>query len=66
MQNANSDTSDSSRYVRDVQVAELLDVSRATVWRLVKSGDLPPPYKLRGSTRFKLCEIVEAIEKGRA
>ena len=43
-------------------VAKMLSVSRATVWRYVKAGILPEPVKFTGATRFDLNEVIEAIK----
>lgn len=43
--------------LKDTQVAEILSVSRPTVWRWVHSDALPKPIKIAGSTRWKLEEI---------
>lgn len=51
--------------LRDSDVAKMLSVSRATVWRYVEAGILPKPIKLAGATRFDLEEVIEAIEAGR-
>lgn len=42
------------QYFKDTEVAEALKISRNTVWRLVKTGDLPPPRKIGGSSRWLL------------
>ncbi len=31
------------QYIRARELAELLSVSRATIWRWTKAGELPPP-----------------------
>ena len=50
--------------IRDSDVAKMLSVSRATVWRYVKAGILPEPVKFPGATRFDLQEVISAIEAG--
>lgn len=46
-------------------VAKLLDVSVRTVWNMHQDGQLGPlPLSLRGSTRWKVCEIEAWIEAG--
>jgi predicted DNA-binding transcriptional regulator AlpA len=49
--------------VRDDTAAALLGVSRATFWRYVKSGIMPQPIKIGGSTRWRTEEIEAAIER---
>lgn len=44
--------------VKDVAVT--LNMGRATVWRLVKNGQLPKPIKIGNSTRWRRADI-EAI-----
>lgn len=34
------------QYIRARELAELLSVSRATIWRWTKTGELPPPSKI--------------------
>lgn len=41
-----TNTAQHSRIYRPARAAAFLDVSRSTVWRLVKAGLLPPPIKL--------------------
>lgn len=55
----------SLRYVSDKQLSERLEVSRQTVWRWVREGNLPSPIKLGSNcTRWKLSDI-EAWEAGK-
>ena len=35
-----------ARIYRPARAAAFLDISRATLWRLAKAGQLPPPIKL--------------------
>ncbi|WP_150298864.1 helix-turn-helix transcriptional regulator [Pseudomonas profundi] len=47
-----------TRYVSDIQLAEMFAVSRATIWRWTKAGNLPEPVKLSpGTTRWRLADI---------
>lgn len=46
------------------QVAGLLQVSRRTVWRLVSAGELIPPVRLRGNSRWRRVELEAWIESG--
>jgi predicted DNA-binding transcriptional regulator AlpA len=51
-------------FLRVKSVAQKLDVSKAAVWRFVKSGALPAPIKLSSRTTvWKESEIDEAILK---
>ena len=54
-------------YLSDKQLALRYGVSRPTIWRWVKEGDLPSPIKLGpGSTRWKLSEVEEWEQKRQA
>ncbi|MEL6101616.1 MAG: helix-turn-helix domain-containing protein [Pseudomonadota bacterium] len=44
------------------EAAQALGVSRTTVWRLVRSGSLPQPVKVRGAVRFRLFDIEAFVE----
>ena len=41
--------------VRDVSAQ--LNIAVSSVWRKVKSGDLPQPIKIGGSTRWRRADI---------
>jgi predicted DNA-binding transcriptional regulator AlpA len=47
--------------IRDTQGAALLACSKATFWRRVADGTLPPPIKIGGMSRWRLSEIEAAI-----
>ncbi len=45
-------------YLSDKQLSERLEVSRQTVWRWVREGNLPRPVKLGANcTRWKSADI---------
>lgn len=46
------------------QVATLMQVSKRTVWRLLSSGELIEPVRMRGNTRWRRAELEEWIEAG--
>lgn len=50
--------------LRDAQAAEMLGISRRTLWQLVSAGELPPPVKLPGvrATRWRYQDLVEWTE----
>jgi len=51
------------RLLRDVNVAELLSVSRGYIWKLVKSGKLPPPIKLSAKLSiWKLSDVQKYLD----
>ena len=41
----------------DLKVAELLNVSRRTVWRLSAAGMLPAPVRIAGCVRWRYEDI---------
>jgi len=43
------------------EVAQALRVSVATVWRWSAAGELPPPIKICGSTRWRRADIETLI-----
>jgi predicted DNA-binding transcriptional regulator AlpA len=52
-------------YVRARRLADMLDISPATVWRWVATKRLPPPRKLGpGVTAFDLAEVQRALRTG--
>ena len=44
------------------QVAERLDISKRTVWRLDDAGKLPAPIRIGGSVRWSSDEITRWIK----
>lgn len=52
-----------NRLIRDAEVAALLGCSKATFWRRIADGTLPPPIKIGGMSRWWLSEIIERIER---
>ncbi len=44
------------------EAARILGVSRRTLYRLIDSGQLPPPVKIGRSTRIVASEITDYIE----
>ena len=52
--------------IRDTDIAELWGCSKATVWRRVADGVLPPPLKIAGISRWPLSEAQAVIEKAKA
>jgi len=46
------------------QLAELLQISTRTLWRLLSTGKLVTPVHLGGSTRWRLEQVQNWIEKG--
>ncbi|MGK2915800.1 MAG: helix-turn-helix transcriptional regulator [Porticoccaceae bacterium] len=53
-------------YLSDNQLATRFGISRNSIWRLVKTKQLPEPVRLfKSTTRWKLSDI-EAFEAARA
>ena len=44
-------------------VSDMLSMSRSSIWRKVKSGDLPQPVKIGGCTRWRLSDLLAVIEE---
>lgn len=45
------------RLITTEEVAAALNCSRTTIWRKVKSGELPAPLKVCGLTRWRAGDI---------
>jgi predicted DNA-binding transcriptional regulator AlpA len=52
-------------FASDTTLAILIDSSRSTVWRYVRTGILPPPLKIGGLTRFDVAHAMACIRAGR-
>ncbi len=46
------------------QVAETMQVSIRTVWRLLSAGEMIAPVRIRGNTRWRRAELEAWIEAG--
>ena len=46
------------------QVAALMQISTRTVWRLLSSGELIEPLRIRGNTRWRRSELERWIDAG--
>jgi predicted DNA-binding transcriptional regulator AlpA len=51
------------RLVRISTLVELLDRSRASLYRDIQRGDFPKPSKLGGSSRWRMSEKTTKIEE---
>ena len=51
------------RLIRDAEGAALLGCSKATFWRLVAKGAIPPPIKIGGMSRWKASDVHAFIEQ---
>lgn len=54
-----------SASVRLPVVAALFSISRATVWRWCKSGDLPRPIRINGVTFWNVGELRDMLQLNR-
>tara|TARA_B100000963_G_C22437553_1_gene585010 strand:- start:277 stop:468 length:192 start_codon:yes stop_codon:yes gene_type:complete len=54
---------DNYKLVSVNDAAKLMAISRRTVERLVSAGDLPRPVKIGKSSRFRIRDIINYIEK---
>jgi predicted DNA-binding transcriptional regulator AlpA len=46
------------------KLAEMLDISTATLWRLRSAGKLPRPLRLGSSLRWRAEEVRQWVETG--
>jgi excisionase family DNA binding protein len=46
------------------EVAQLLGVSKRTVYRMLDDGEIPKPIKLRNATRWRRTDIELFVEAG--
>lgn len=51
------------RLIRDAEGAAMLGCSKATFWRLVAKGAIPPPIKIGGMSRWKVSDVQKFIEQ---
>jgi prophage regulatory protein len=61
---ASNSLSDPALLLSAEKVAELLDISVRTLWRLRAADKLPAPIRLGGSVRWRADEIVTWIAEG--
>ena len=50
------------RLLRVEQVAEVLGISKRTVWRLVSGGQLPQPVAIGRCKRWKQADVERFVE----
>lgn len=48
----------------DVEIAELIKVSRRQIWKLLAMGRLPEPIRISRSVRWRRTDIDNWIENG--
>lgn len=54
---------ETERLIRDGEGAALLGCSKATFWRLIAKGMIPPPIKIGGMSRWKVSDVQALIEQ---
>lgn len=47
--------------MRDVEAAKLLGIGKATLWNNVKKGEVPPPIKIGGATRWRVADLLAFV-----
>lgn len=52
--------------IRDFECAALLGCSRATFWRRLAEGIIPPAIKIGGTSRWRLSDIEDVIAEAEA
>jgi predicted DNA-binding transcriptional regulator AlpA len=52
--------------IRDAEGAAMLGCSKATFWRRVADGTIPPPIKIGGTSRWRKSDIEAVIAKAEA
>ncbi len=52
----------SKMLLRDHEAAAMLACSKATFWRRVADGTIPPPVKIGSMSRWPRCEIEAVID----
>lgn len=49
--------------IRDAEGAAMMGCSKATFWRRVADGTIPPAIKIGGTSRWRMSEIEAVIAK---
>lgn len=52
--------------IRDVECAAMLGCSKATFWRRLAEGIVPPAIKIGGTSRWRRSDIEKVIAKAEA
>ena len=58
------DTTNKSLTLDATEVAQLLGISKRTVYRLLDAGQIPKPIKLGNATRWRRSDIELFVEAG--
>lgn len=62
--NDNPKTTGSAKLINAGELAEILNISERTIWRLIASGKLIQPIRIGKSVRWRLDEVNQWIESG--
>lgn len=55
--------SENDKLITRAELGELLSCSETTLWRRVKSGELPQPIRVAGLLRWRLSDISKVISE---
>jgi predicted DNA-binding transcriptional regulator AlpA len=47
--------------MRDKEAAAFLGIGKTTLWNNVKKGEVPPPIKIGGATRWRVSDLVALV-----
>jgi predicted DNA-binding transcriptional regulator AlpA len=47
--------------MRAKEAAAFLDIGKTTLWNNVKKGEVPPPIKIGGATRWRVSDLVALV-----
>lgn len=64
LSSSSTDARDGPLLLTAGQVAQLLQVSPRSLWRLMSSGKVVPPVRFGGNTRWRLAEVEAWIAEG--
>lgn len=53
-----------ARLIKADELAQLLNVSTRTLWRMLSAGKVPEPVRLGGCTRWRLDQVRQWIGDG--
>ena len=45
----------------DKEAAKLLSIGKTTLWNNVKKGEVPPPIRIGGSTRWRVADLLAFV-----
>jgi len=59
-----SQPKDSPLLINAEQLAQILNISQRTLWRLLSAKKLIPPVRIGGNTRWRINEVHQWIDDG--